>query len=57
MTGEERRLQGLESRIGYVFEDRELALRALTHSSYGTGIRMCGIMSGWSFSATGCWGS
>jgi len=37
MTGEERRLRGLEARIGYTFTDRALALRALTHSSYGDG--------------------
>ena len=37
MNGEARRLQGLEERIGYRFVDRDLALRALTHSSYGDG--------------------
>ena len=36
-TGEERRLEGLEGRIGYVFKDKSLGLRALTHSSYGDG--------------------
>lgn len=37
MNAEARRLAGLEERIGYRFVDRELALRALTHSSYGDG--------------------
>ena len=37
MTAEERRLQGLEERIGYTFSDRKLGVRALTHSSYGDG--------------------
>jgi len=32
-----RRLGGLEERIGYVFMDKALALRALTHSSFGDG--------------------
>ena len=39
VTGEERRLRGLEERIGYTFSDRELGIRALTHSSYGDGQR------------------
>jgi len=37
MTGGERRLAGLEARIDYVFTDKALGLRALTHSSYGDG--------------------
>ena len=37
MNAEDRRLEGLEARIGYVFQDRDLAKRALTHSSYGDG--------------------
>ncbi|MGB6229535.1 MAG: ribonuclease III [Litorimonas sp.] len=32
-----KRVEKLERRIGYVFKDRDLALRALTHSSYGDG--------------------
>ena len=35
--GELKRLAGLEARLGYVFEDKEIAVRALTHSSYGDG--------------------
>ena len=38
-SAEEKRLSGLESRIDYVFKDRELGIRALTHSSYGDGQR------------------
>lgn len=34
-----RRLTALEARIGYQFSDQALALRALTHSSYGEGRR------------------
>jgi len=34
-----KRLAQLESRLGYVFEDKTLALQALTHSSYGDGRR------------------
>ena len=30
-----RRLDMLEKSIGYVFKDKDLAMRALTHSSYG----------------------
>ena len=37
MTGDERRLSALEDRLGYRFTDRQLALRALTHRSYGDG--------------------
>jgi ribonuclease-3 len=33
------RVSELEDRIGYAFQDRELALRALTHASYGDGRR------------------
>jgi ribonuclease-3 len=39
MSGEERRLKGLEDRIGYEFADKSLGIRALTHSSYGDGQR------------------
>lgn len=33
------RIAALETRIHYVFKDKELALRAMTHSSYGDGRR------------------
>lgn len=39
MKPEHRRLDVLEKSIGYVFKDKGLALRALTHSSYGDGRR------------------
>lgn len=39
MKPEYRRLSILENRMGYVFKDKELALRALTHSSFGDGRR------------------
>ena len=39
MKPEHRRLDMLEKSIGYVFKDKELAMRALTHSSYGDGRR------------------
>lgn len=39
MKPEYRRLAVLESLIGYVFADKDLAMRALTHSSYGDGRR------------------
>jgi len=39
MKPEYRRLSILENRMGYVFQDKELALRALTHSSFGDGRR------------------
>jgi len=39
MSSEERRLKGLEARIGYEFTDKSLGIRALTHSSYGDGQR------------------
>ena len=32
-----KRVEGLESRIGYTFKDRSLITRALRHSSYGDG--------------------
>lgn len=32
-----KRVEKLEQRIGYGFKDRQLAIRALTHSSYGDG--------------------
>lgn len=32
-----RRVEKLEKRIGYTFADRNLAIKALTHSSYGDG--------------------
>ncbi|GGX59265.1 ribonuclease 3 [Litorimonas cladophorae] len=34
------RLSGLESRIGYTFENISLLVRAMTHSSYGDGQRV-----------------
>ena len=39
MKPEHRRLSMLEKSIGYEFKDKDLALRALTHSSYGDGRR------------------
>ena len=39
MKPEYRRLSLLEKSIGYVFKDKGLAMRALTHSSYGDGRR------------------
>jgi len=39
MKPEYRRLQMLEKNIGYVFKNKDLAIRALTHSSYGDGRR------------------
>ena len=39
MKPEYRRLAMLEKSIGYVFKDKDLALRGLTHSSYGDGRR------------------
>ena len=39
MKPDYRRLDVLEKSIGYVFTDKDLALRALTHSSYGDGRR------------------
>lgn len=39
MKPEHRRLDILEKSIGYVFKDKDLALRSLTHSSYGDGRR------------------
>jgi len=39
MKPEHRRLSMLEKSIGYVFQDKDLAMRALTHSSYGDGRR------------------
>ncbi len=32
-----KRIAALEQRVGYVFDNRDLATRALTHSSYGDG--------------------
>ena len=32
-----KRVEKLEARLGYVFNDRKLIMRALTHSSYGDG--------------------
>jgi ribonuclease-3 len=34
-----RYIKRLEDKIGYVFNDKELALRSITHSSYGSGRR------------------
>lgn len=39
MKPEYRRLDVLEKSLGYAFKDKDLALRALTHSSYGDGRR------------------
>lgn len=42
LVGEGRypRLSALEARIGYVFEDIDVLVRAMTHSSYGDGRRV-----------------
>jgi len=34
-----KRIEALEARIGYSFKDRDLAVKAMTHSSYGDGQR------------------
>ena len=34
-----KRIEALEARIGYSFKDRDLAIKAMTHSSYGDGQR------------------
>ena len=39
MSMSERHIGRLEDKIGYVFKDKELALRSITHSSYGSGRR------------------
>lgn len=39
MSMSERHIKRLEDKIGYVFNDKELALRSITHSSYGSGRR------------------
>lgn len=39
MSMSKRHINRLEDKIGYVFNDKELALRAITHSSYGAGRR------------------
>ena len=39
MSVETRRLEILEDHIGYVFTDKSLAMKALTHSSFGDGRR------------------
>ena len=39
MSMSERHISRLEDKIGYVFSDKELALRSITHSSYGSGRR------------------
>ena len=39
MIMSERHISRLEDKIGYVFSDKELALRSITHSSYGSGRR------------------
>lgn len=39
MKPEYRRLSMLEESLGYIFKDKDLAIRALTHSSYGDGRR------------------
>ncbi len=40
MSVEYRKLTALEARIGFKFKDKNLALRALTHSSFGDGRRI-----------------
>lgn len=37
MTGYSNKLTELEERIGYVFKDKDLLVRAVTHPSYGDG--------------------
>ncbi|MGJ8559379.1 MAG: ribonuclease III [Litorimonas sp.] len=37
-----KRVEKLEARLGYRFEDRMLAMRALRHSSYGDGLKSDG---------------
>ena len=39
MSMSKRHINRLEDKIGYVFNDKELALRSITHSSYGSGRR------------------
>lgn len=39
MSGHDLKMDGLEARIGYNFQDRKWLKRALTHSSYGDGQR------------------
>ena len=39
MSMSKRHIKRLEDKIGYVFNDKELALRSITHSSYGSGRR------------------
>ena len=39
MSMSRRHTKRLEDKIGYVFNDKELALRSITHSSYGSGRR------------------
>lgn len=39
MSLNERHISRLEDKIGYIFNDKDLALRSITHSSYGSGRR------------------
>ena len=39
MSMSEQYIGRLEDKIGYVFKDKDLALRSITHSSYGSGRR------------------
>ena len=39
MSLNERHISRLEDKIGYIFNDKELARRSITHSSYGSGRR------------------
>ena len=39
MSMSKRHIKRLEDKIGYFFNDKELALRSITHSSYGSGRR------------------
>ena len=38
-TQQYKRIKALEAKIGYTFKDRDLAIKAMTHSSYGDGQR------------------
>ena len=41
----EDRMKKLEEKLGYVFQDKELMLHALTHSSYANEHRSAGLTS------------
>ena len=50
-------IESLEAKIGHRFKDRALIERALTHASALAALRAPPptAISGWNFSATGCW--